>query len=81
MGVLGPSPGNAPPSETAVGRIAAVPLLYAVSRRPSSAARGIRACFVKRGVILYTYDGDRLGTIHRVFSTLRDCAAIIEREA
>ena len=29
----------------------------------------------------YGIDGDRLVTIHRVFSTLRDYAAIIEREA
>lgn len=81
MGVLGPSPGNAPPSETAVGRVASAPLPCAVSQRPSLAARGLRACFVRWRVILYTYDGDHLVTIHRVFSTLRDCAAIIEHEA
>lgn len=67
--------------EEAVDRIASAPLLYAVSQQPSLAARGFRACFVKRYVMLYSYDGDRLVTIHRVFSTLRDYAAIIEREA
>lgn len=67
--------------EEAVDRIASAPLPYAVSRQLSLAARGIRVCFVKRYVMLYSYDGDRLVTIHRVFSTLRDYAAIIEREA
>lgn len=67
--------------EEAVDRIASAPLLYAVSQQPSLAARGLRACFVKRYVMLYSYDGDRLVTIHRVFSTLRDYAAVIEREA
>ena len=67
--------------EEAVDRIASAPLLYAVSQQPSLAARGLRACFVKRYVMLYSYDGDHLATIHRVFSTLRDYAAIIEHEA
>lgn len=67
--------------EEAVDCIASAPLPYEVSQQPSLAARGLRVCFVKRYVMLYSYDGDRLVTIHRVFSTLRDYAAIIEREA
>ena len=65
----------------AVDRIASAPLPYAVSQQPSLAARGLRVCFVKRYVMLYSYDVDRPVTIHRVFSTLRDYAAIIEHEA
>lgn len=78
---FGHKPGNATSSTTTLDRIASASLPYAVSQRSSPAVREPRACSVKRCVILYIYGGDRLGTIHRVFSTLRDYAAIIEREA
>lgn len=62
----------------AVEQLADSPELYAVSQQPSLAARGLRCCFVKRYVMLYSFDGSRV-VIHRVFSMLQDYAKLIER--
>lgn len=64
--------------EDAVDRISRNPELYAISPQPSCAARGLRACFVKRCVMLYTYHGEGAVLVYRVFSTLRDYASLIE---
>lgn len=66
--------------EDAVERISRNPRLYAISRQPSCAARGLRAYFVKRYVMLYFYNDENPVLVHRVFSTLRDYASIIEKD-
>lgn len=65
--------------EDAVDRISNNPELYAISRQPSCAARGLRACFVRRYVLLYSYNGEDTVLVYRVFSTLQDYGSIIER--
>lgn len=54
------------------------PLLHAVSALPSLELRALRPCFVKRYVMLYSFDGDQV-TVHRIFHMLQDYAKIIER--
>ena len=63
----------------AVERLADAPELYAISPQSSLVARGLRCCHVKRYVMLYSFDGNRV-VIHRVFSMLQDYAKLIERE-
>lgn len=63
--------------EQAAERMGHNPELYALSSQPSCAARHLRACFVKRYVLLYSSDGQTTVIVHRVFSTLQDYASII----
>lgn len=65
--------------EDAVDRISSNPEPYAVSRQPSCAARGLRACFVRRHALLYSYNGEDAVLVYRVSSTLRDFGSIVER--
>lgn len=65
--------------EDAVDRISSNPEPYAVSRQPSCAARGLRACFVRRYVLLYSYNDKDTVLVYRVSSTLRDFGSIVER--
>lgn len=65
--------------EDAVDRISNNPELYAISRQPSCAARGLRACFVRRYALLYSYNDKDTVLVYRVFSTLQDYGSIIER--
>lgn len=65
--------------EDAADRISNNPELYAISRQPSCAARGLRACFVRRYVLLYSYNGEDTVLVYRVFSTLQGYGSIIER--
>lgn len=65
--------------EKAVERIASFPELYEVSPLTPLAKRELRACFVKRYVILYSCHPENGVTTARVFSTLQDYASIIAR--
>ena len=65
--------------EDAVDRISNNPELYAISRQPSCAVRGLRACFVRRHALLYSYNGEDAVLVYRVSSTLRDFGSIVER--
>lgn len=65
--------------EDAVDRISNNPKLYAISRQPSCAVRSLRACFVRRYVLLYSYNDKDTVLVYRVFSTLQDYGSIIER--
>ena len=65
--------------EDAVDRISNNPELYAISRQPSCAARGLRACFVRRYVLLYSYNDKDTVLVYRVFSTLQGYGSIVER--
>ena len=65
--------------EDAVDRISNNPELYAISRQPSCAVRGLRACFVRRCVLLYSYNDKDTVFVYRVFSTLQDYGSIVER--
>ncbi len=55
------------------------PEIKAVGSHPPLARRSLRPLFVKRYVVLYSFDGDSV-TVHRVFHTLQDYAKLIERE-
>ena len=56
--------------------IALFPEACAVSAHPSLASRALRAKFVKRYVMLYSYDGDS-AIVSRVFHSLQDYARIL----
>lgn len=65
--------------EEAIQRIEAFPELYEISNLAPLAKRNLRACFVRRYVILYSYNKESGATIARIFSTLQDYAAVITR--
>lgn len=56
------------------------PEIKAVGSHPLLARRGLRPYFVKRYVMLYSFE-DGSVTVHRVFHTLQDYARLIDREA
>ena len=65
--------------EDAVDRISNNPRLYAISRQLSCVVRGLRACSVRRYVLLYSYNDKDTVFVYRVFSTLQDYGSIVER--
>ena len=65
--------------EDAVDRISNNPKLYAISRKLSCVVRGLRACSVRRYVLLYSYNDKDTVVVYRVFSTLQDYGSIVER--
>ena len=64
--------------ESAVEEIGVFPEACAIHRHPALASRSLRAKFVKRHVILYSYDDNEV-LVFRVFHTLQDYAKIIAR--
>lgn len=57
--------------------ISEFPEARAVARQPSLAARNLRPYFVKRYVLLYSYDGKQ-AVVHRIFHTLQDYAHLVD---
>ena len=63
----------------AADRISDFPEMRAVGTHPSLSCRGLRPYFVKRYVILYSFDGEG-AVVHRAFHMLQDCARLIGRD-
>ena len=64
----------------AADRIAEFPEACAIGAHPALASRDLRPCFVRKYVILYSYDGEA-AIVYRVFHTLQDYAHLIERNS
>lgn len=64
--------------DAAVAEVATFPEACHVSTHPSLATRGLRVKFVRRYVLLYSFDGES-AIISRVFHSLQNYARIIAR--